>query len=204
MIGADSPEASSAPAVEVSGAMVRGTAFLGLIAYIRDTRGPDALSRVVQAAGAETQAAFSERIRKLGWYPYGAYARFLRAADAELGKGDLSFCEKLGTEASRRDLNTVFAFFTRLYGPERLVRSCTRVWLHYYRDAGHMQAVSWDPDDTVLRIHDFPEMDPGHCRLMVGWMWRAMDLVGGRVITGSETLCTSSGGPYHEFTCRWR
>lgn len=187
-----------------NGAEARGTAFLGLIAFIRQTAGAEALRRVVERAGSETQVVFGERIRKLSWYPYDAYGSFLEAADAELGRGDLSYCVALGEEASQRDLNTIFAFFTRLYGPERLIRACSRVWSQYYRGAGHMEAVSTDPDNTVLRIYDFPGMHPAHCRLMEGWMARAMETIGGRIIEGSEIACPSTGAAYHEFFCRWK
>jgi hypothetical protein len=110
----------------------------------------------------------------------------------------------LGREAGKRDLNTVFAYLSRFYGPERLIRSCSRVWPHYYRNAGRMEAVECDPDRTVLRIQGFARMSGAHCRLMEGWMSQAMALVGAEVIEGSETRCPRRGDPWHEFVCRWR
>lgn len=187
-----------------TGAQVRGTGFLGLVRYIRETRGASDLARVIEDSGPATRAVFSERIRKLSFYPYEAYAAFLRSADRHLGKGDLQLCATLGQEAGRRDLSSVFEFFTRLYGPERLIKSCTRVWAHYYQGAGRMEALAWEPDRTVLRIVDFPEMDPAHCKLMEGWMWRAMEIIGAQVVEGWESTCTSRGGDHHEFVCRWR
>lgn len=183
---------------------VRGSAFLGLLSFIRETEGPDALQRVIERAGGATAGVFDDRIRKLGWYPYDAYASFLEAADQELGSGDLAYCVKLGAEAGRRDLGTIFAFFMRLYDPERLIKSCTRVWSQYHRDAGRMVAVRWERECTVLRIIDFDAMHPAHCRLMEGWMWQALSMIGGEVLSGSETECCSRGGTCHEFTCRWQ
>jgi hypothetical protein len=79
------------------------------------------------------------------------------------------------------------------------------VWPSYYRNAGRMEAITWSPDDTTLRIFDFPLMHPAHCRLMEGWMISTMKQIGVRVNDGAaETECPSRGGRWHEFRCTWR
>jgi hypothetical protein len=68
-----------------------------------------------------------------------------------------------------------------------------------------MEAVTWEPNDTTLRIYDFPEMDPAHCRLMEGWMVSTMRSIGFYVNDDAfEQKCMSTGGPYHEFHCTWQ
>jgi hypothetical protein len=181
--------------------MVRGTAFLGVIRHILDTGHP--LDQVLAVAPPATRAVFEERIRVLGWYSYEGFAGLLRASDRKLGTGDLGYCVRLGEAASAKDLGSVFAFLAKLASPEWLIRSCGRVWGQYYRNAGRMEAVAWSPASTILRIHDFPRMDPAHCRLMAGWMVQSMRTLGATVHSGVETRCTSTGGAYHEFTARW-
>ena len=173
------------------------------MSHIRQVHGNACLAAILQRAGAPTQAGFSQRIRKLEGYPYAAYGRFLQAADDELGSGDLALCTQLGEETSRRDLSSVFAFFTRLYGPERLARACARVWAQYYRNAGSMEAIAWRPQETIVRISGFSGMHPAHCKLMEGWMWAAMKTVGARVEEGYESSCTSRGDANHEFFWTW-
>jgi hypothetical protein len=74
----------------------------------------------------------------------------------------------------------------------------------YTEEAGIMEAVDVRPDSTLLRISDFPDMHPAHCRMMEGWMIAAMDVVGARVLPGAcERECTSRGGSCHEFWCQW-
>lgn len=162
-----------------------------------------ALQQVRANGGAEVESVFAQRIRKLAFYPYSAYSAFLISTDRQLGRGDYSYCVTLGRDACRRDLSTVFGFIARLCGPERLIGTCTRVWAEYYRNAGCMKPISTEPDRTVLRIYDFPGMHPSHCRLMEGWMIEAMAIVGGKVLDGRETRCTSRGDSYHEFSCSW-
>jgi hypothetical protein len=184
---------------------VSGRAFLGLIRNIKDRHGPDALRKAVDASGPSTQAIFAEPIRILKWYPYEGYVGFLRTLQRDLGGGDRNYCRKLGAVAGERDLGTIFKIYRAIASAERLIRACNKIWPSYYRDAGKMDAISWEPENTVLRITDFKQMDPTHCRLMEGWMIATMAQIGLKVNDeAGETVCMSRGGQYHEFVCKWR
>jgi len=188
------------------GAEVSGRAFLGLLKYVKSVRGPEALTAVIAAGNDESRAAFAQSIRVMGWYPYPAFVGFLHGLDSALGKAGEkhAFCRELGDVAGLRDLGTVLRIYRTLSSPERLIRACGKVWSSYYRQAGRMEAVSWTPEDTALRIYDFPEMDPAHCRLMEGWMIATMRAIGFYVNDAFERKCMSTGAPYHEFHCTWQ
>jgi hypothetical protein len=193
----DSQPASAAP-------LVSGRAFLGLVGSIKQRSGEEVLRRIVGDAGAETAAVFAQPISKLSWQSYASFVGFLKAADRILGKGDLATARTLGAEAGKRDLGTILRVYVALASAERLIRSCGSVWASYYRNAGRMEAVRWEPEDTVLRIYDFPTMAPVHCRLMEGWMISTMETLGFTVSAGArERACTSRGADVHEFSCRW-
>jgi hypothetical protein len=188
------------------GAEVNGRAFLGLVKYVKSTRGPATLAAVVAAGNDPSRAAFERPIRMMSWYPYPAFVGFLQGLERVLGRpGQHSFCRELGDVAGVRDLGTVLRVYRTLSSPERLIRACDKVWLSYYRQAGRMEAVAWAPDDTNVRIYDFPEMDPTHCRLMEGWMISTMRSIGFYVNNDAfERKCMSTGDPYHEFHCTWQ
>ncbi len=182
-----------------------GRAFLGLIRYIKDEYGADALQSVIAAGGPTVAPVFAQPIRIMAWYPYTAFGGFLRAIERGVGGGDAGFCRRLGAVAGTRDLGTIFRIYRALASPERLIRACDKVWPSYYRGAGRMEAVTWSPDDTTLRIYDFPDMVPSHCRLMEGWMVSTMRNIGVRVGDDAmETACVARGATYHEFRCSWR
>ena len=187
------------------GAEASGRAFLGIVKHIKATRGQDALVEVVGTGNAACRAVFAGPIRVMNWYPYAAFASFLQALERAFGPGGKrSFCRELGDVAGVRDLGTVFKVYRTLSSPERLVRSCEKVWSGYYRGAGRMEAVTWEPGDTTVRIYDFPDMNPAHCRLMEGWMISTMRSIGFYVNDDAfERKCMSTGDPYHEFHCSW-
>lgn len=187
--------------------LVAGGAFLGVIKQVKTQHGPAVADRVVRHAerGGAGYEVFSERITVLGFFDYAAFVALLRAADEVAGDGDLAYCRKLGEGAAGLDLSSLFSFIARMYGPEKLIRSCSRVWPRYYANAGRMEAESAAPDDTRLRIYEFPDMDLAHSRLMEGWMIGAMHHLGAKVNDDAhQTKFMGNGDPYHEYACTWR
>jgi hypothetical protein len=188
------------------GAEVNGRAFLGILKYVKSTRGPQTLAAAIAAGNDESRAAFSEPIRMMGWYTYPAFVGFLYGIERVLGKtGQHGFYRELGDMAGLRDLGTILRVYRTISSPERLIRACDKVWSSYYRNAGRMEAVAWAPEGTTLRIHDFADMDPAHCRLMEGWMIATMRAIGFYVNNDAfERRCMSTGDPFHEFHCTWQ
>ncbi len=172
---------------------------------MRDVHGSDSLAAIIEQGGPELGRVFGERISKLGWYPYAALSGFLIAAERTLPASERGAAFDLGVAAGKRDLGTVLKIYVALASAERLIRSCKLVWRNYYKHAGRMEAVEWQPESTVLRILEFPEMHRLHCRLMEGWMIATMESLGFRV---NDDACQSAfmgdGDPYHEFRCSWR
>jgi predicted hydrocarbon binding protein len=184
-------------------AEVSGRAFLGLIRHVKAKKGPDYLDQILQDAGKAAQQVFSERIRVTAWFPYPSYVDSLCAIDRKLGIGDNSYGRDLGREAAKHDIESVWRVYQALASPERLIRSCEKVWVAYHRNAGRMEAIEWSPESTITRIYEFPQMHPVHCRLMEGWMSAALESIGFQVARMEETMCMSRGDPHHEFFCTW-
>ncbi len=191
-----------------STATVSGRAFLGLIRHVKEKWGAQELAEVVTEAGPGTQRVFDSRILHSGSYGYDAYVQFLTALERRYGKWNPDFARELGQASGVRDINTVFRIYLALASPERLIRSCSKVWPSYYENAGQMEAITWAPEDTRVRISGFPQMAPIHCRLMEGWMIATMATLGLEVrrhpeARDFEVACMSRGGPHHEFRCTW-
>lgn len=183
---------------------VSGRAFLGIIKHVKETHGPAAFSELLPTLPASTQKVFTGRILHATWYSYDAYIGLLKGLANKFGGGSSEYCRELGASSGQRDINTVFRIYLAIASTERLIRGCSKVWASYYRNAGAMEAIRWTPDDTLLRITDFPQMAPEHCRLMEGWMITTMNVLGTDVLDGHESACVSKGAPAHEFSCRWK
>ena len=184
---------------------VSGRALLGLLAFAKDRGGKPVVAEIVGKLSEPGRAVFADRVQPLRYYPYAAYVELLYALKLRFGRPGQRFFATIGATAGERDLGTMFKIYRTLASPERLIRSCSRVWASYYRNAGVMTAMAWTPSDTRLRIDGFPEMDRAHCELMEGWMISTMKQIGVVVNEdGRETACTSRGDAHHEFACTWR
>ena len=184
---------------------VSGRALLGLLAFAKERGGKTAITELVAKLSPDSAAVFGDRIQPLRYYPYSAYVELLYALKFRFGRPDETFFRRLGATAGERDLGTMFKVYVALASPERLIRSCARVWSSYYRNAGTMTAVAWDERDTRLRIEGFDAMDRAHCELMEGWMIATMAQIGVVVNKDArETACASRGAAHHEFACTWR
>ena len=181
-----------------------GRALLGLLGFAKDEGGFGAVAELLAALPPESSRVFDTRVQAIRFYPYAVYTDLLLALERRFKKPGERFFKRLGDTAGRRDLGTMFKIYVALASPERLIRSCTRVWASYYRGAGEMSAIAWEPFDTRLRISGFKEMHPAHCELMEGWMIATMAQIGVQVSSdGREVACMSRGGPHHEFACTW-
>ncbi|HET6582188.1 MAG TPA: hypothetical protein VFG69_02050 [Nannocystaceae bacterium] len=180
-------------------------AFLGVLAGLRAAEDPERVTAAMRGWGEAIATVSAERIVRTEWYPYEAFAQLLEGADRDLGDGKGALCFELGVAAAKSDLRGAFAVLKLLASPQHLIGSCERVWPRYYRNAGRMIAAATRPENTVLRILDFPTMSPAHCRMMEGWMTSAMAVLGATVLPGAgERECAAKGGKHHEFACAWK
>jgi hypothetical protein len=186
--------------------LVKGTAFLGIFRYLKARPdGAQLLPKVIGALPPEIRKHFEHKIFAVADYPYPVFVAFIRQVDKTAGRGDLALCRELGKHSAKLDIESVYMLYKKRAKPEDLSRDSGVIWKSYYANAGTMKTEDISPEHTVVRIYDFPTMDPAHCRLMEGWMTQAMIEAGASPLEElREVKCTSSGGPYHEFVGSWR
>jgi hypothetical protein len=184
-------------------ARVNGRAYLGVIRFLAERGAKERLPELLEGASPYLQDVFASRISKLAWYPYATFTELLERLDRQLGSSNGAIARELGTSAGKIDLGSMFRVYRAIASSERLIRGCSKVWPRYYAGAGTMEAESWEPDDTRVRIYDFPEMHALHCKLMEGWMISTMHVLGFVCTDARQTAFMGRGDPYHEFACRW-
>jgi hypothetical protein len=192
--------------VATAAPLAKGTAFLGVFKYLKSRpSGEEILKKVMATLAPEIRKHFERKVFAVADYPYPVFIAFLRQVDQTAGKGDLTLCRELGKFSAHLDIESVYNLYKKRAKPEDLSRDSSVIWKSYYTNAGTMKTEDISPEHTVVRIYDFPTMDPAHCRLMEGWMTQAMIEAGAMALTElREVKCPSSGGPYHEFIGSWR
>jgi hypothetical protein len=184
-------------------ARVNGRAYLGVIRFLDERGARGRLPELLGGSSPQLQAVFASRLSKLAWYPYATFTELLERLDERLESSQGSVARDLGTSAGKVDLGSMFRVYRAIASSERLIRGCSKVWPRYYAGAGRMEAETWEPEDTRVRIYDFPDMHVLHCKLMEGWMVSTMRVLGFVCSDARQTAFMGKGDAYHEFACRW-
>ena len=189
-----------------TGPQVKGTALIIFFKYLKTQPGTEALrQKILAALPASTAQVISKKVIAVADYPYSVFVDYLRALDRVLGKGDLAVCRKLGEYFATQNIQIVSEMFKQRPRPEDLMRVGDVFWRNYHLHSGAMKVEDSSPEHMVIRIDDFPQMAPAHCRLMEGWFSRAIVETGGVWIEDiHEVRCAARGDPFHEFVGRWR
>jgi hypothetical protein len=184
----------------------KGTAFLGIFKLIKSRpEGAELLDRAISSLSPQYRDLFKRKVFAIKDYPYAAFVELIRTVDRLLGKGDQAFCREIGRFTAVLDMQSVYNLYKKAATPRDLARDGDIIWKSYYSNAGQMKTEDVSPENTLVRIYDFPEMDPAHCRLMEGWMEQAIVESGGVWLEEiRETKCAARGDEYHEFRGRWK
>jgi hypothetical protein len=185
---------------------VKGTAFLGTLKFLKtQPRGEALLEKILGQLPPEHLKIFKRKIIAIGNYPYPLFIDIIRQADRLLGKGDFAVCKKMGVFSAKRDYESIYNLYKQSPRPEDLFRDANVIWRSYYENAGEMKAQDISQDHLEIRIVNFPNMDPAHCKLMEGWMAQALIESGGRWVEElREDRCNSRGDEFHSFVGKWR
>jgi predicted hydrocarbon binding protein len=186
--------------------MVKGASLIGFFKYVKELKDEEAiLEKVLDALPQGSADICRHKVIAVADYPYSLFVDFIRAIDKVIGVGDLSVCEILGRYAASRDIQAFIETFKSEVKPQDLFRAADIMWKSYHINSGAIEAEDTSPDNSVIRICNFPRMDPAHCRLMEGYLSHAMIEIGGSWTEDvHEVKCCSRGDPYHEFQGKWK
>jgi len=185
---------------------VKGASLLGFFKYVKEQpEGEQKMARVLATMPAESAGECRKKVIAVAEYPYRVFVDYIRACDRVLGRGDLAVCRQLGEFAAMHDVRSFLKMVKTEPEPGDVFRAASLLWKNYHLHSGRLQVEDATPEHSLLRIHDFPQMDPAHCRLMEGYFTSGLRELQREVLEEfHETRCPSRGDPYHEFAGKWR
>ncbi len=180
-------------------AYCKGLVMAGNVEYVRKLRGEEGLAeiqRYMMRKGHDVDVFNIERDR---WYPIEARIDLLRAT-VDLFQWDAAKIERMATESVKGEIKMGF-LLKYMASVEVILKSAAKIWSQHYT-VGHMELVDFDRKKAVLRLRDF-DYDPLMCTYLKGYL-RGLDVIfRDKLESVEETVCTHTGGPYHEFVLRW-
>ena len=181
--------------------MCKGSLFLAADAFVRKRFGAAAVDRCLAGFSAEEQLVWKSAVA-VGRYPMALMTRFLRAADAALGKNDLALCHDAGRFAAEYQLTLFHKFALRFTTPHWLMDRGVRIY-DVNVGSGRWQVEKVSERELIARLDGFAEPDPALCRRWSGWIQRAAEMTGAKQCTVPETRCRLRGDPLCEYRGTW-
>jgi len=169
---------------------------LSRLAFVRDTKGPAVLERVLARAGSDLRD-----VRPGGWYPFDDGERLDSAIAEEMGGGDKVFLE-MGKRSAEFNLGDTQKLFVQGRDPHGLLRSASAIYRLYY-DTGSRTYQAQSSRRAVLRTLQSRSFSRSDCLTVIGWHEKAIELCGGKHPRVSHPKCRAEGDAWCEYVCEW-
>ncbi|HOY83000.1 MAG TPA: hypothetical protein PLB92_12775 [Rhodoglobus sp.] len=183
-------------------ARTKGIGFLNVKAFVCERYGErswNELIGILPPADRDEIAA----VVTVGWYRLPLYARLIREIDRTHGRGDLALVEQIGSFEAERDLTTIHRMFLRMANPAFIVEQVGKYWARF-NDTGDWEVKRIDSRSATAILRNWGVVDSALCRENVGYIRRALELVGARDVIVDHKRCRCSGAGECVYEGKWR
>ena len=180
---------------------VKGSALKARVTYVQERADDATFKRFVAQLAPGTRALVEGGVLATEWYPFECFMNLCETADATLGAGDLESCVEMGRYACELNLTTLYKLLFRVGSVGFILKRARVAWRTTY-DSGELRVVDEAPGFVRMQVEDWPEPRRAHCLSVLGWMLRAVELSGGKVISSDEK-CRARGEAVCEFAIRF-
>lgn len=192
------------PVPKPSAGNVKGTLLIARMKYMR-ARGEEDTERVLRRMSSADQQVLRGMLLPSSWYPADLLIRLEMTAAAILSRGDR---KQLFLDMGRftADTNLGPSGIQRPYlkdgDPHYLLRNVPRMYSAQHKN-GVRSYEQAGPKGAVIRTVSGEETSADDCLTTIGWLKRAIELSGGKIVTVEETRCRARHADACEYVCRW-
>jgi hypothetical protein len=183
---------------------VKGTLLISRMKYLR-ARGESECERVLRRMSASDQQVLRGMLLPSSWYEANLVVRLEMTAVALLSRGerrDLFLDMGRFTADTNLGQSGVQRPYLRVGDPHFLLRNVPRMYAAQH--AGGVRTYEQlELKAAVIRTVEGDEPSADDCLTAVGWLKRAIELAGGKIVTVEETTCRGRGHRQCEYVCRW-
>jgi uncharacterized protein (TIGR02265 family) len=198
------PKPAPASGGQAASGKVKGTLVIARMKYLR-ARGDEDAERVLRRLSAADQQVLRGMLLPSSWYPADLLLRLEMTAAAILSRGDRrQLFLDMGRFTAETNLGPtgVQRPYLKEGDPHFLLRNVPRMYSAQH--AGGVRSYEESgPKGAVVRTVEGEEPNAEDCLTAVGWLRRAIELSGGRIVTVEETRCRARGADSCEYVCRW-
>ncbi len=183
-------------------ANVKGSALSSRVLWVQLNHGEAGMSRLLAKCSTALRANIERGIAKATWYPFDEFIELITTIDRLFGKGDLELVRELARHGADANLTTIYRLFYKVGTTHWILGRAVRLWGAHY-DSGTLEVMTRGPKTAVLKIRDFATPHEVHCRSVMGWAERSIELSGGKNVVSKQTKCRMRGDDCCQLESSW-
>lgn len=188
--------ASSAALVANEPLLTKGSALIDLVKMARKQR-----AAFEPLLPGDTRALLDTRVLAGSWYPEAHLGSLLAAADRVLGKGDYSYCRKLGKVAAHSALESLYKAVVVPGDVVASLRLLSVSW-PFMHNTGAVSVEETADGLVRIALTGFGAPSPALCAVFAGWLEGKVEVAGGQG-RAVEERCRLRGDAACVYTVRW-
>jgi hypothetical protein len=142
--------------------LLKGSAWLVNLDFIRTKFGPDAVVKVIRTMSQADQQEMIKAILPSTWGPdFTVFMRFILAADKVWGRGDMALLPEAAANHFKRDTK-MYSMLMGLFSTGAMLRNATTIWKMYFKPCGEPNSVEMGPKHFQLQLTNFENMPLHH------------------------------------------
>jgi hypothetical protein len=190
------------PAYTLCVANVKGSALSSRVLWVQLNHGAAGTERLLAQCSVELRATIEAGIHKAHWYPFAQFIELIETIDRLFGAGDGALVTELARHGADANLTTIYRLFYKVGTTHWILGRAVRLWSAHY-DSGYLEVLTRGPKTAVLRIRAFDTPHAVHCKSVMGWAQRSIELSGGTQVVSEETKCRTRGDEFCQLESRW-
>lgn len=183
-------------------ANVKGSSLSSRVLWVQLNHGEAGTQRLLAQCSPALRDAIAGGIHKARWYPFDQFIELITTIDRLFGKGDLALVEELARHGADANLTTIYRLFYKVGTTHWILGRAVRLWSAHY-DSGYLEVMTRGPKTAVLRIRGFETPHAVHCRSVMGWAGRSIELSGGKHVRSTEVACRLQGSEFCQIESTW-
>ncbi|MFC1725444.1 hypothetical protein ACFL4T_07435 [candidate division KSB1 bacterium] len=182
---------------------VRGEALISLPVFIITKFGKTQFVDWLDSLTPEAKKVYNEPVDKSEWYPL---KQMLIEPTQKLCEmfynNDLRGAFECGKYSAEYGLKGIYKVLVKLSSPEILINRATKIIQNYY-EPSEVEVMELGLSKIIVRITEFSEME--HCieQRIAGWMARAIEITGKKLVRVKVTKSLVQNDPFSEFEISW-
>lgn len=187
--------------VDPKGALTKGVSFSHAKHFTQQRWGPAGWEAILEKMRPEDREELAS-VLPMGWYSLALYNRLIHALEDVHGKGDLAMIGELGRYEAEKDLTTIHRIMFRLLNPGTVIVKTTDYWRKFH-DTGSWDMKRIGNSELEGVLTGWGVVDRALCRELVGYLSRALELVGAQNVLVEHPECRARGYARCFFRARW-